>query len=210
MNSEEELSKYDKYDEFYKNPQKYIPLDDLGDLYLGWFYDRYVALRMLKNMPIFERAYELLTERKHYSRNNAFGEMHCDGYLWILKHDTIKVIVEERQSYKYIYINDGNHFYIRALEYKYNYPPYRRKELKGITEAKFKKQGFKPHCPQDPNEERFDAFTYGDSRDDGHLLSMDYWLKGHEKAENSDGHSIAAIKSLEYWVYYLDDPNELE
>ena len=205
---DKELKK--KYDEFHQNPDKYIPIDELGDLYLRWFNERYAALRMIKNMPIFEKAFNLLTERGNFSRDNAFGEMHCDGYLWVMKHEKIKVIVEERQSYKYIYIDDGSSFHIRALDYQSNYPAYRRNELKGITEAKFKKQGFKPYCPQDVNSKRFGAFTYGDARDEGYIMSMEYWFKGHEKCEYADGRTISAAQMIEYWQVYLDNPNELE
>ena len=203
------LSKSD-YENFYRNPDKHIPIDKLGDLYLNWFYERYAALRMLKNLPIFEKAYKILTDRKNYTRKNAFGEMHGDGYLWIVPHPKIKVIVEERQSFRYIYISDGYKFHIRALDYECNYPALKKNELKGITIQKFRKQGFVPYCSMDVNAKRFDAFTYGDRRDDGYVLSMEYCLKGFEKVDNPDGWSLSAIKNLEYWEIYLDDPSELE
>lgn len=202
--------KENKYEKFYKHPNKYIPINELGDLYLNWFNERYAALRMIKNLPIFNKAYKLLTERKNFSRNNAFGEMHCDGFLWVIKHDKIKVIVEERQSYKYIYIDNGSKFHIRALDYHGNYPAYRRNELKGISEIKFKKQGFQPYCPKDVNTQRFGAFTYGDSRDEGYIMSMEYWLKGHEQCDYANSRTIAAAQMIEYWIPYLDNPDELE
>ena len=196
-------------EDFHENPDKYLRIDEVGDLHLQWFYDKYAALRLLKNIPIFERAYDLLTERKNFSRRNAFGEMHGDHYLWIEKHPKIKVLVDQDQSHRYIYLMDGHRFHIRALEYEYNCPVYRRKQLKGITVAKFRKQGFKTKC-QDNQDKRFGAFSYGDERDDGYILSADLSIKYHEKVEYADIRSISAIKNMEYWVPYLDDPEQLE
>lgn len=195
---------------FYNTPEKYVPISEIGDLHVQWFVDRYAALRMIKNMPIFEQAYSLLTERGNYSRKNAFGEMHCDGFLWIEKHPKIKVIIEERQSYKYIYIKEPCKFHIRALAYNLNYPEYRRTQLKGITIDGFRKQGFVSFCPDNVNAERFGAFTYGDARDEGYILSMDFLCKGMEKIEYADSRTISAIENMKYWQVYLDDPTELE
>lgn len=197
------------FEHFYRNPDEYIPVDEIGDMYLNWFFERYAAIRMMKNLPIFKKAYRTLTKRGNFSREDAFGEMHCDGYLWIEKHPTVKVIIEERQSFKYIYMYDGFHFHIRALDYAYNYPDHRKRELKGITIEKFRKQDFAPHCPEKISE-RFDAFSYGDRRDDGYILSMDCYMKGFEKVDSPDMRTISAITNLEYWVHYLDDPSELE
>lgn len=194
--------------EFSRNPDKYLPIDELGDLWLQSFNDRYAGLRLKKNIPIFEKAYKLLSERGHYSKKNSFGEMHCDGYLWIMKHESIQVIVEERQSYKYIYIKDGLDFHIRALNYSNNYPALKKIELKGITEDKFKKQGFKRYCSNDVNEERFSAFTYGDERDKGYVLSA-CLIGGFEKVDKANQRVNTVISLMEQWDYYLDNPEEL-
>jgi len=198
----------EKRNEFWQNPEQYLRIDDVGDLHVQWFYDMYAAKRLLKNIPIFERAYELLTTRKNFSRRNAFGEMHGDNYLWIEKHDKIKVMVHEGQSYRYIFIMNGHIFHIRALEYQFNFPPYRKKQLQGITISKFRKQGFKDECLN--GKDRFDAFSYGDNRDSGYILSANLQIKNHEKVEYADLRTIYAIKSMEYWVPYLDDTTQLE
>ncbi len=194
-------------EEFYKHPEKHLTIDDMGDLHLRWFNQHYAALRMLKNKPIFDKAFKILTERGNFSRSNAFGEMHPDGYLWIEKHDTIKVIVEEWQSSRRIYIDDGYNFHIRALEYKYNFPEYRVAMLKGITIDKFKKQGFKPFCP-DIN--RFKGFTYGDERDDGYILSMYYLGSYYVECKYVNDMTLPVISRMESWEYYLDNLDELE
>lgn len=199
------------YQEFYRNPNKHIPINEMGDLYLRWFNQRYAALRMIKNLPIFEKAFKLLTERGNFSRRNAFGEMHCDGYLWVMKHEKVKVIVEVGQSHKHIFINDGFDFHIRALSYDSNYPAYRRNELKGITEKKFKEQGFEPYCPEDYESGRFGAFTYGDGRDDGYILSIKcLGMADHAECDFVNNKTIGAIERMEYWEKYLDNPEELE
>lgn len=209
INKKLDILKKARKKEFYGDPEKYLCLDEVGDLHIQWFFDRYAALRMLQKMPIFDRAYELLTERKHFSRANSFGEMHCDGYLWIEKCEDVKVIVEERQSFRMIYIKDSYRFHIRELYYKYAWPSYRRKKLWGISISKFRDQRFKPSCPEDIDS-RFGAFTYGDARDEGYILSMDMLIEGFEKVEYANSGTLSAIKSLDFWVHYLDNPSELE
>jgi len=205
------ISKLSKsgYENFYQNPDNHIPIDEFGDFYLNFFYERYTALRMLKNLHIFEKAYKILTSRKNYTRENSFGKMFGDGYLWIVQHPTIKVIVSEWQSFHYIYINDGYNFHIRALDYELNYPTCRKIELKGISIQKFIKQDFVPYCPLNVNVKRFAAFTYGDSRDTGYILSMSYVLNRFEKVDNPGRYCLHAIKNLEVWEPYLDNPSEL-
>jgi len=184
----------------YMNPDKYLPIDAVGDLQLQWFINKYAILRMEKNLPIFEKAFNLLTERGHFSRTNAFGEMHPDGYLWVLKHEKIKVIVEERQSYKRIYIKDGNAFHIRDLQYENAYPQYYKTQLKGNTINKFKKLGFKPDTTH-----KFRGFMFGDERDEGYIFS-----KLSNICDYADSKSIYAIRNIEFWEPYLDNPNTLE
>jgi hypothetical protein len=161
-------------------------------MYLNWFVENHVFLRMNKNISVFEEAYNVLTERTSFSKNTAFGEMHPDGYLWIVKHEKIKILIEERQSHKYIYILDGNKFHIRALEYKYNYPKYRKYELKGLTETKFKEMDFKPH--------------YEDLRDCGYILSIDLFNK---ICYGVNDRTINAINGIEDWLNYLRNPEKL-
>lgn len=210
-------------DEFHKHPENYLSIDEIGDLHIQWFYNKYAALRLKSVLPIFERAYELLTERGNFSRKNAFGEMHCEGYLWIEKHDEIKVIVEERQSYSNIYIYDGYSFHIRALDFATNYPQHRKNELKNIKLKGFIEQGFKPFCPNDYNIKTFDAFTYGDSRDDGYIVSVSGLYKSNEMPEEirkmfknliscdyADSRTLYMLDSLNFWTHYLDNPDDLE
>jgi hypothetical protein len=194
--------------QFYNTPEKYLPIDDLGDLYIQWFYNRFAALRMLKNMSIFDKAYKILTERKNFSKKTAFGEMHGDGYIWVERHPEIKVIVEEWQSYRLIWIKDSYKFHIRRLYYQYNYP--QNSVPKSFTIAAFRKQEFHPYCPSDYNEKRFDAFTYGDNRDGGYVLSMDFLSKGFENSEYADRSTLFHIDSLKYWDAYLNNPQDLE
>lgn len=193
----------DKYRKFYNNPQNFIPISQEGDHYLKEFNKRYAGLRMKGMLPIFYKAYDLLTKRKCYSRKTAFGEMSRDGYIWIMKHDTIKVIVEERQSYKYIYIDDGSEFHIRALNYKNNYP--QKPELTGITEDKFKEQNFRHDFKQDG----CNGFKFGDARDEGYILSCEYNFEGMEEADHVNDRTLIAIDSIEFWDYYLDNPDEI-
>ena len=146
----------------------------------------------------------MLAERKHYSRANAFGEMHCDGFLWIEKCEEVQVIVEERQSYRFIYIKDSTSFHIRELYYKWVYPAYNKKRLSGLTIPKFRKQGFKHYCPE---KDRFKGFTYGDCRDSGYILSMNMYGNVFDKADRADERTLFAIDCLNFWEVYLDDPH---
>ena len=78
--------------------------DECGELYLGWFYDSYATEKLKRYLPVFEKAYNVLTERKNFSRRNAFGEMHGDNYIWIERCDHSKVIVFETQSRLFLMI----------------------------------------------------------------------------------------------------------
>jgi hypothetical protein len=212
-------------EEFFMNPDKYLKIGDIGDLHLEWFNARYAYLRMMEYMPLFDRAYKLLTERKHFSRKNAFGEMHGDGCLWIEKADNVQVIIEERQSYRRAYIKSETRFHIRALSYQWNCPSWRRTMLLGCTIKKMKNQGFKPTVDYKngaPN------FLYGDSRDVGYILSMELdWQSkfldeclGAEKAgtipsmkkgiDSFCDYTIGGITCIKFWEVYLDDPKLLE
>jgi hypothetical protein len=193
--------------EFYHRPEEYLPLDEVGDLHIQWFYDRYCALRLLQKLPLFNRAYDLLVKRGNFSRHNAFGEMHCDGYMWVEKCDHSKIIVEERQSYKMIFIYGEDKFHIRELDYKWAYPPGRRGFLRELTLKKFKDTNFKT-VPD--NRDSNPGFWLGDSRDKGYIVSMDMFLPGREKIDRASQGSLAAINSIDFWEHYIDNPNELE
>ena len=193
-----------------ENPAKYIHIGDDGDNIIKELNKNYAGLRMLKQMTLFDRAFKMLTERGHFSRKNAFGEMCRDGYMWVEKHENVQVIVEVRQSYMHIFIKDGYRFHIRALDYKYNYPPLRKQELKGITVAKFKAQGFRPTTNKD-----FDAFRYGDNRDEAYIFSMVYMpprRAGDEEIMIVNGvndRTLFIIDSLSFWEHYLDNPDDI-
>lgn len=182
-----------------------IPLNDVGDYEIQKLFNAYACERMLENKSIFDRAYDYLVENEMFSSEEAFGEMHADGYLWVEKHDEVKVIVEERQSYRFIYIDDGKSFHIRALDYEFNYPEARRKELEGVTVDRFREQDFRPN-----SNSKFEAFQYGDTRDEAYVLSLEYFLEGHEKCDYADGATLFAIRGLEFWKPYLEDPTTLE
>jgi hypothetical protein len=175
------LTVMEKNKEFYENPEKYLRIDE---------------------------AFEVLTERGNFSKETAFGEMHGDGYMWIVQHESVKVIVNQEQSFCYIYIDDGDNFHIRGLEYDGYYPSFIQSEFKRITVDKFKKQGFKPSCPDDGNK-RFDAFTYGDGRDIGYVLSVKYSRYG-TKCEYVNDRTIWGIRNMENWSAYLENPENLE
>ncbi len=223
LEQQKDISSYESGAEFWQHPEKYIPIDDVGHDRLLNFYGRFAVLLLQKNMPIFERAYEVLTERGNYSRDNAFGEMKGDRYLWVEKHPSIKVLVLEAQSYSFIYIKDGFSFYIRAIANKLDYPEYRKVQYKNSTIEKFRKCGFKI-------SKSFSAFAYGDGRDDCHIMSCEgmYGLKDvpEEKqsndlvkaimavncmrtTDNPDYRTIRAIEDIAQWEYYLDDPDDL-
>lgn len=217
----------DKFEKFYNNPETYIPIDEMGDLYLNYFRCKYAALRMLKNLPIFERAHKVLTEGHHYSHRTAFGEMHGDGYLWSPPHPIAKVIVEQWQSYRHIHILHPGSYHIRALAYAGNYPRHRSAELTGITEAKFRQHDYLPKChPAKQWSLNNRGFTYGDARDKGYILSMgigDFasaktelelkYARGlleSQPAKDVNDHTISGIRSIETWLHYLDNPEDLE
>lgn len=212
----------EKYREFAKSPNKYLPIDETGDSFIQSFFNKYTALRMIKNMPIFDKAYKVLTERGNFSREDAFGEMHGDGHIWVEKHPKIQVIVEEQQSFRHIFIKDGSNFHIRGLEYDMNYPIHNRTRLKGITISKFRKQNFVPFCPNDVNVTRFNGFTYGDSRDEGYIFSghlpitkssnkdIELLLGQTITCDFADSRTLYAIKSMEFWVHYLNNIDDLE
>lgn len=194
--------------DFYKNPENYLSIDEIGDLELDWFTKNYVGLRFMKNKPIFDKAYEVLSQRGNFSKENAFGEMHGDGYLWIVPHDSVKVIVNEQQNFCYIYIDDGEDFHIRGLEYDGYYPSYRQHEFEGILVERFEQQGFKPSCPEDGTK-RFNAFTYGDGRDTGYVLSV-YYSNYSNDCKYVNDRTLWGIRNMEFWSAYLDNPEKLE
>lgn len=192
-------------DNLCNNPEKFLPIDESGDFHIERLNKKYAARRLQKNMYIFEMAYKVLTDGKHFSEKKAFGEMHGDCYLWVEKHDKIQVIIYQAQSYRHIYIKDGSTFHIRSLDYSMNYPSYEKTRLKGITIAKFKKQGFEPFCSNDVNKRQhdFEAFTYGDARDAAYILSGTIPKASHfgihegvEKPENIDAEKFQQIKEL--------------
>lgn len=191
----------EKADKFWMHPEKSIRIDEVGDLHVQWFYDRYAAMRLLQRIPLYEVAYELLTNRGHFSRKNAFGEMHCDRYLWVEKCEHSEVIVEEGQSYLTLNIyKPGRAFHIRDLYYKYAFD---KTSLKGLTLSEYRKIDFKAGLEGK-------IFRYGDTRDDGYLGSMDMYLKGHEKIDGANSRIMSAIKLIDFWQYYIEDPSCLE
>ena len=119
------MEKHKTEREFWKNPLAHLELSDVGDLHAGWFMERYAAERAMARIDIVRKAYDVCVAGKHFSRAKAFGEMHADGYLWVEKTDDpdVKVVIEERQSYKRAYIlYDGEYkkeFHIRDLYCSY-------------------------------------------------------------------------------------------
>lgn len=202
--------------EFWNNPTDHLELTDVGDLHIGWLIERFAAERAKSRIETVIKAYDVCVTGKHFSRAKAFGEMHADGYIWVEKTDdpNVKVIIEERQSYKRAYIlydkKYKKEFHIRDLYCKWAYPTYRKIELKGITIANFRKQGWKHVCPNVPSA-RFNAFTYGDCRDAGYIASMDYWTDGliEPKIDSATTYTLGALRCIEFWDYYLDNPKLL-
>lgn len=180
-------------------------MGDCGELYLGWFYDSYATEKLKRYLPVFERAYKILTDRNNFSRKNAFGEMHGDNYIWIEKCDHSKVIVFETQSCKFLMIcKDAEYFpefHIRELYSQY---AYKRNQLKGLTVSKFRKFNFKTGQSQSENN----GFYYGDNRDEGFICSTGF---GEElKVEDANRDTLSVIGLMKYWERYLDNPDELE
>jgi hypothetical protein len=185
---------------FYWNPDKYLSLDDVGELHLQWFYDRYAALRLIQRLPIFNQAYEVMTERENFSRKNAFGEMHGDCYMWIERNAQSKVICYENQNERLLYISEEFSFHIRRLDYKYNWhrEPYKQAKLEVFRRTDFKEAKDNP------------AFHYGDCRDVGYIGSVSMLLEGREQVESAGRKTLHALKMMDYWQPYLDNPNDLE
>lgn len=203
------INSYEYGEEFWKYPEKYVPISDVGHDRVINFYGRFAVSYLVKVMPIFNRAYDLLTKMGKYSEKDAFGEMHGDRYLWIEKHDTIKVLVLKEQSHSFIYIKDGCSFYIRALEYG-----------KEATEIKkYRSQNFKLGKAL--------YFKYGDGRDRKHVFSCGMVIEKVPKGtssnelvkalqgvsessttDNPNYHTIHAIEQIAEWEYYLDNPDE--
>ncbi len=190
--------------EFHNNPDKYLSIDELGDLRIGWLYDRYAALRLLKNMYLFDKAYELMTERKNFSRRNAFGEMHGDCYMWIEKCDH-SVIVFKGQSYKRIFIKENYTFHIRDLYYSCLWREGEKQRLKGLTVKKLKENNFERKYNKDNNN----CLKYGDARDRGYIATMDMLLEGRATIKDSSKKTLMVIDHMQFWEPYLDDPDSL-
>ncbi len=180
-------------------------MNDCGELHLGWFFDSYATEKIKRYLPIFDKAYNVLTERKNFSRRNAFGEMHGDNYIWIEKCEHSKVIVHETQSCLFLMIwKDSEYFpefHIREL---YSRWAYNRSLLRGLTVSKFRKFDFKTGQSQSENN----GFFYGDSRDEGFICSNG--MGGELKLENANRDSLSVIGLMKYWETYLDNPDELE
>ncbi len=179
--------------------------NDCGELHLGWFYDSYATEKIKRYLPIFDKAYTVLTERKNFSRKNAFGEMHGDNYIWIEKCEHSKVIVHETQSCLFLMIRKDSEyfpqFHIREL---YSQWAYNRSLLRGLTVSKFRKFDFKTGQSQGENN----GFYYGDSRDKGFICSTE--SIGEFKLGDATKDALSVIGLMKYWEHYLDDPSELE
>jgi len=179
-------------------------INECGELYLGWFYDSYATEKLKRYLPIFDKAYTVLTERENFSRKNAFGEMHGDNYIWIEKSDYSKVIVFETQSCKFLMIREDGHFPAFHIRELYSQWASKSSQLKGLTVSKFRKFDFKTGQSQSENN----GFYYGDSRDEGFICSSDWG--GELKLKDANRNTLSVIGLMKYWEHYLDDPNELE
>jgi len=206
----------DEYNErWFHHPERLTSIDDVGEQEIRWLQQKFYTLRLISVIPLYERAYDFMVKRGNFSRKNAFGEMHGDRYMWVEKCDHSKIIVYEEQSCKIIYIytfgDPFPQFHARELYYKYSYPTWKKTELKGITVEKFRNQNFLTGTINSwvskSKTERFDAFEYGDGRDRGYLFSC----KGiNDKLEDVANFTGYAIKNIEYWETYIDDPSQLE
>ena len=199
-------------EEWYNNPEQIQEGSDVGDLHVQWFLDNYVGGRLDQHMDLFNRAFALLTERGHYSRENAFGEMHGDCYLWIEKCDHSDVLVYEMQSSRTMFIKEHKwdetyggteppmfgRFHIRDLYYKYAYPAYKKEQLKGAKLKDWRKKDFIPQ--------------YSDSRDVGYIGSAEHNILREYKTTIKDAtlRTSCIIDFMGFWEVYLDNPEELE
>jgi len=196
---------------WYDHPERIQEANDVGDLYVQWFLDNYVGGRLDKNMDLFNRAFALLTERGHYSRDNAFGEMHGDCYLWIEKCEHSQVLVYEQQSSRILFIKENLYdetygedkpmfgkFHIREIWYKYAYPSWKKAQLKGYKLKDWRKADFKP--------------SYGDARDIGYVATAEHnTLRGYETSiKDATMRASAIIDLMGFWEVYLDNPEDLE
>lgn len=183
----------------WESPSKYFSLDDVGDLHLQWLIDRYAALRLKQRLPLFNRAFDLMTERGNYSRKNAFGEMHGDCFMWIEKCEHSRVICYENQSQRLLFIALNTYgFHIRYLAYKYSWIKGSHKESKLET---FKRTDFK-QTNENP------AFQFCDARDEGYAVSTDGVI--HPKVDAASMDALSVIGLMDFWEPYLDDPTTLE
>ncbi len=213
---------------FPNNTRDLISLDEMGDRDLDQFVKNHYALRIEKVIPIFDKAYKVLSERGHFSRDNAFGEMCHDRHIWIIPHDDVDVIVSEQQNYEFIYIRYKdymyNNFHARTLESEWK--ELDDKEIKEYTVSveQFERQEFKPYYHPTDNKKTFSSFCSGGGNDEGYVFSMEYAsLMGFNKDVNrksidnfirpklSSYNPIcrAALVDIEYWESYLDNPSEL-
>lgn len=188
----------------YEHPDQYFRIDDVGDLHIQWMFDRYAAMRLMQKLPLFDRAYNLMFERKNFSRGNAFGEMHGDNYMWVEKSDHFKVIVLEHQNGSLIFIRSDYKFHIRELLHAATYPTYKKAELKYSKLNNFRVTKF--YEGKNTNE----ALRYGDARDTGYLGTCDMLIKGHERLEHANSRILSTIGLIDFWEVYIDDPTELE
>jgi len=193
-------------------PELITEISEMGDYYVQEFLDNYAGKRVEQLMPLFDRAFKLLTEREHYSRKNAFGEMHCDSYMWIEKCEHSQVIVYEIQSARFMFIKENKYdetygsdeppmfgkFHIRQLYFKYQYPTWMKAKLADAKLKHFRKIDFKP--------------LYCDSRDIGYLgtATHDILRRGETKVKDATMQTIKVMDMMKFWEVYLDNPEELE
>lgn len=205
------IKSYEFGENFWKYPDRFVPIDEVGHHRIKNLYGRFAVLYLLKVLPIFYRACEILEAGNHFSEDTKFGEMHGDGYMWLEKSEEIKAIVFKEQSHSFLYIKDGASFYIRSLEFGNE-----EKHLKKFRNSKFLKSKQNP------------LFIYCDGRDKNHVFSCDMLIEERPVdntdskinetlcrlydsivTDSADYHTIHAIEQIGEWQYYLDNPDEL-
>ncbi|MCK5019017.1 MAG: hypothetical protein KAS32_18295 [Candidatus Peribacteraceae bacterium] len=201
----------ERKERWFDYPKNIVAASEIGDYEVQNFLDNYIGGRLDQNMELFDRAFALLTERGHYSRKNAFGEMHCDSYMWIEKCEHSQVLVYEIQSARFLFVKENKYdetygeeracfgkIHIRELYFEHAYPAWKKNQLKNAKLKHFRDADFK--------------MRYGDSRDEGYIGTAEHAILRNYETSIKDAtmRTASIIDMMCFWEVYLDNPDELE
>lgn len=206
------IKSYEFGEEFWKYPQRYVPISEVGHDRIKNLYGRFCVELLINNLSIFNKSYETMKSLNNFSKGNCFGEMSIDKNMWIEKHKDKKIIVLECKSYSFIYIKENSSFYIYSLSNSNDYPNYRKVQYKENKLENIRKYGF--------NKKSFSEYT--------HIFSCDFIFECNKDIQSNDSvinslneirylsvtpsadyRTFKAIEEISSWDYYINDLENL-